>query len=77
MKDNCKHENFMTNARIARLTESDTSTEVTGFRVDIEIHCQDCFMPFTFEGLPVGFHHAKPTVNVERTELRAPIKPIG
>lgn len=73
----CQHKNFKVQARVGRLTESeDPDSKVTSYHVDVEVHCMDCMMPFTWEGLPGGFSFSHPTVNVERTELRAPIKPV-
>ena len=73
----CKHLNFKVEANVARLTESEESDVVTGYRADIEIHCMDCFMPFQFVGLPGGYNPVCPTVNFDSTELRLPIKPVS
>lgn len=70
----CKHENFITNIRVNRLTDNDG--DVNGFSADIEIHCKDCMTPFEFVGLPYGLNPNYPTTNIERVELRQPIKPV-
>lgn len=72
----CEHNNFQVSAKVGRLTKSDEDSTVVGYVADIEIHCIDCFMPFSFIGLPIGINNKYPTVNYDATELRAPIKPV-
>lgn len=73
----CEHKNFQVNARVGRLTESEEpGAKITEYRVDVEVHCMDCMMPFLWHGLPGGYSPEYPTTNVERTELRAPLKPV-
>lgn len=71
----CQHLNFKAEAKITRLTDEEGG-EVNGYRAEIEVHCADCFMPFTFVGLPGGYSPSQPTVNFDCTELRAPLKPV-
>lgn len=71
----CEHKIFKAQVNVARLTESDESEVVTGYRADIEITCAECFMPFVFVGVPGGYSPGYPTVNVEGDELRVPIRP--
>ena len=74
MKTECEHENFMTEACIVRLTDTDGSP-VTGYRVDIKIHCTDCDRPFAFIGCMRGYNLAGPAMNIDGTELTIPIEP--
>lgn len=71
----CSHEQFICESRIARLTESETSTIVTGYYADIKIKCKQCDQPFEFVGLEGGLSPFGPRVSLDSTELRAPIKP--
>lgn len=71
----CDHTMFYIHGKVARLTDSDESEVVTGYRADITIKCVQCQMPFEFVGLPAGFHHAEPTTSFDARELRCPIKP--
>ena len=71
----CEHKKFSCNARIGRLTDSEESTEITGFRADIKIHCTECGQAFEFVGLEAGYSPIAPTVSIDSTELRIPIKP--
>lgn len=75
-KDDCKHENFVTHAKVIRLTDSDDDQTVTGYRAEIEIICNDCKKPFKFIGLHPGYHINGPTTNLDQNELRIPIEPI-
>jgi hypothetical protein len=74
MTGKCEHKNFVTNSIVNRLTNE--SGEVKSYSVDLEIHCLDCMTPFEFIGLPYGLNPSYPTTNIERVELRQPIKPI-
>ena len=67
----CKHENFRVDANVARLED------VGAFSVDLRIKCTDCDMPFEWVGLPAGFSHYQPSVNIDAQEMRAPIVPLG
>lgn len=67
----CKHENFRVDANVARIED------VGCFSVDIRLHCAECGHPFQWWGLPCGFSHYQPCVNIDGTELRAPIIPKG
>lgn len=69
----CKHEKFVTESKITRLHDEGKEDE---FRADISIHCAECLKPFEFVGLPLGYSSNFPTANLDRTELRTPIKPI-
>jgi hypothetical protein len=75
MKTNCKHENFYIKAKVSRLIDSEESDLVTGYRADITIRCTECQQQFEFTGLPGGYDVNGPTINVDGTELRIPIKP--
>ena len=70
----CEHKNFKSITKVGRITND--AGEVYRYTADIEIHCEDCMMPFQFVGLPNGLSPNYPTANIEGTELRQPIKPI-
>jgi hypothetical protein len=72
----CDHKNFKAQVDVTRLTENDDLGKVIGYRAEIEIHCMDCFMPFRFVGLPGGYLPDRPTISIEGTRARMPIKPI-
>lgn len=46
---------------------------VKDFCADITIQCADCGVPFHFIGCEAGVDFDRPTVNMNSTELRAPI----
>lgn len=70
----CEHKNFITSVGVNRLTDNDGN--VISFSANIEIHCKDCMTPFEFIGLPYGLSPSYPTTDIERVELRQPIKPV-
>lgn len=71
----CRHEKFHTHAVIHRLKDSDQSEEIKAWHVDIKINCDECGMPFEFIGVSAGLNFNQPTVNLDFTELRMPIRP--
>jgi hypothetical protein len=72
----CKHESFIGDMKVARLTEDDTpDAEITGYSMDVRVKCSQCDLPFEFIGLPQGYSVFQPMVSVDNLELRAPIKP--
>lgn len=76
MKEDCKHEQFMTESKVFRLTDDVDSDKITGYCADITIHCSQCMKPFQFIGLPMGLSKSYPTTCPEGIELRVPIKPV-
>lgn len=70
----CDHKNFKAQVDVTRLT--DDSGKVTGYTSDITVHCADCFKPFRWVGVPMGYSPNSPMVSIDGTELRAPITPI-
>lgn len=74
---NCPHLSFKSQVNVFRLTESDESDIVTGYKAEIEIWCNDCKMPFAFKGLPGGVNPDSPTVCAESLTARMPITPIS
>jgi hypothetical protein len=72
----CKHLNFKVDAKVFRLTESEESDKVIGYKADITIHCMDCFHPFQFIGVPKGLSPNQPMASLDLLELRIPIKPL-
>ncbi len=77
IKEDCKHMEFTTEASIARLTKSDETDEVTGYSMDLTVHCAECLKPFAFIGAPGGYSPGQPMCSVDRLELRIPIEPIN
>ena len=70
----CVHQDFEAAVKVARLSDGDGGP-VTGFSAEVSILCVKCRIPFRFLGLAAGNHYAEPRVNVDGTELRAPIEP--
>lgn len=68
----CEHFNFKANVKVARLSKEDGGP-IRNYFADIAINCQDCGLPFHFIGLQAGLDFDRPTVNINGTELRAPI----
>jgi len=71
----CNHENFFANVKVGRILDDKTETKVEAFTADVTVECADCKTPFQFIGLQPGLHPDKPTVSIDRLELRAPIQP--
>lgn len=69
----CKHENFVAECNVHRLTDDEGN--VTDYLLEVKVHCSDCFMPFTFEGVVKGVNLNKPCLNLAGTTLSIPIKP--
>jgi hypothetical protein len=65
----CPHENFFANVAVARITDTRT------FMADVTIHCEDCGLPFSFNGLPGGLNHDGAACSVDGTEARLSISP--
>lgn len=72
----CEHENFVCHADIARLSQVEGGP-ITHYCVDVTIKCTECGERFEFVGVPMGLSFYHPTVNLDRTELRAPLMPRG
>lgn len=70
----CDHEDFLIEGNIGRLSH-DKGGPITSYTADIKIKCTQCGLPFRFIGLAAGNHHSEPRVNIDATELRAPIEP--
>jgi hypothetical protein len=69
---NCQHLNFEAHVRVARLTKVEGGP-ARDFMAEITVKCADCSLPFHFVGLDAGMSFARPMVNGNGTELRAPI----
>jgi hypothetical protein len=67
----CKHENFRTDVRVARLTDTGR------FVADIRIHCVDCGIPMQFKGVAAGYNADGAAVSIDGLELRIGICPQG
>lgn len=73
----CKHENFKIEGVVNRLTDTEEAdAPVTGYHMDLTVHCADCMMPFKFKGMQVGYSPSRPTTNFEQVEARLPIEPV-
>jgi hypothetical protein len=66
----CEHPDFTGEIDVNRLEDSG------GFSADVRIRCSACDEPFVFVGsLLSGLSSQEPRVNMDGTELRAPIQP--
>ena len=67
----CDHIDFESNVRVIRLEDPD----LMEFRLELSVRCKDCGMNFAFMGMPTGYMRGRPTVSVDRREIRCPIIP--
>lgn len=74
MATSCAHEDFMATVDVGRLSNEEGGP-INGYTFEARIKCTQCNLPFRFIGLPAGNHFAEPRVNIDGTELRAPIEP--
>lgn len=66
---------FLANVDVSRLSH-DEGGPIDGYSACITIKCSQCDLPFSFLGdYPAGVHYLNPMVNIDATELRAPIGP--
>lgn len=66
----CDHLEFVGEIDVNRLEDTG------GYSADVRIRCQACDEPFVFVGsLLSGLSSQEPRVNMDGTELRAPIQP--
>ena len=70
----CKHLNFITESKVARLT--DDNGNVMDYMLEVTVTCSDCLMPFLFKGIKSGISFDEPRLNLTRTELRIPLEPV-
>ena len=70
----CEHMNFRADCDIGRLSAGEGGP-ITGYTVAVKVKCAECGLPFRFIGLNAGSHYSEPRVNIDGTELRAPIEP--
>lgn len=73
-RSTCPHDDFQVDAAVTRLTDADDGP-VTGYTMDVRVHCRKCGVAFRFMGLPFGSHFAEPRRSADSQELRAPIEP--
>lgn len=71
----CKHENFVANVSVYRLTEEELDQEIKGHRCEVKVQCAECGEKMQFLGVPGGYNNSHPTVNFDCTTLRAPLRP--
>jgi hypothetical protein len=68
----CEHPEFNAEVDVVRLDD------VGAFTAAVRIHCLACDEPFVFIGsLPSGLSSMEPRVNIDGSELRAPIQPAS
>lgn len=72
----CKHETFDAHCTVKRLSDVEDGP-ITSYGVDVRITCAECQTPFKFLGVGVGLSPIEPLTDVDGTELRAPIVPLG
>ena len=73
----CPHENFDAFVDVARIEESEGGP-IGGFMAEIKVWCHDCGEQFAFHGdLPIGSLPCQPCLSSDRTELRAPLRPVS
>lgn len=75
----CAHLNFAVKANVGRILQDGSEDKTpAAYLMELTVWCKDCELPFEFVGMPmVGLNFQHPMVNVDSTELRAPIKPKG
>lgn len=71
----CPHENFVAVVKVNRLTADNGPVE--GYTADIRVNCADCGEPFRWIGPRAGLSANRPTMSVDETELRAPLRPAS
>jgi len=59
----CPHSNFKAEVTVVNIGGGD-------FKVDVTVHCADCFKPLSFVGMPAGLFPEKPSVSLDGTEAR-------
>jgi hypothetical protein len=74
----CPHLNFKAGVTVARLTDGDDGP-ITNYSASIKVRCANkpCGQEFEWIGPPMGVNPGRPTVSVDGTELRAPLRPVG
>lgn len=79
MVSTCLHVSFKVIAEVNRLTNEDIPQgailPAVRYMVDLHVWCTDCDQAFEWVGPDVGVSTTRPTVSVDGTELRAPIRP--
>lgn len=71
----CEHKKFFSTTEITRLTTE--QGKVKGFVLELHVACEECGQSFEFIGpsIPLGLSSEFPTVSLDGTEIRLPIKP--
>jgi hypothetical protein len=72
----CPHPDFAVMAEVARITEFEGGPAIA-FHADLTVSCAECGEQFRWSGVPAGLAAGHPTVSVDETELRAPIRPAS
>lgn len=76
----CPHPDMLVAANVYRLTDdgpTDPAAQPLAYHVDVTVTCTSCGERFVFDGVPVGVSPDHPTCSLDRTELRAPIRPAS
>lgn len=74
MSGSCEHVDFAVFVDVARITDGDDGP-VTSYSATVLVECSACGEPFEWIGPPVGLSPRYPTVSVDGTGLRAPLRP--
>lgn len=72
----CKHEAFNALTRVGRIRLEDGGP-IVYYTIELVVFCAQCKQRFEFIGLPMGASAYQPTVNIDGTEMRAPLMPAG
>jgi hypothetical protein len=72
----CAHNAFAAHVEVARLTADDSDDRVIAYAATTRVSCAECGLPFCFPPeLPFGISTTRPTINIDGTELRCPLRP--
>lgn len=74
----CRHDDFSAWVEVSPLTKEEGDTEAIAYACSITVRCGKCDEPFRFIGpMEVGDVADRPTVSLDRCELRLPIAPAS
>lgn len=71
--DDCRHEDFVSEVEIHRLTPDEGGDEIVTFVAELQIRCNDCDAAFGFRGPPAGFSFREPRCRVDATQISLPL----
>lgn len=70
---NCKHENFESEVKVARISQEEGG-KIIDFMVEIKVRCSNCKEFLEFKGIEGGLNFSYPTVSADNQEARLPAK---